>query len=176
MTRALGFGIKRIASILGGIVLIVSSDQLTKVWARDSVPATVQSYAWDLIRLQYVENSGAFLGLGSALSESVRFWILTVLVSIGLGFAIWILLRPPKHEQNPIATFSLTMLVAGGLSNQIDRFQKGTVTDFLNIGVGELRTGIFNIADMAILLGAILLMIWVARGSDDRSSRPSKGP
>ena len=54
-------------------------------------------------------------------------------------------------------TAGLTLLIAGGLGNLIDRLVYGYVTDFLNVGIGSLRTGIFNVADMAIMLGVGLL-------------------
>ena len=55
------------------------------------------------------------------------------------------------------------LIIGGGLSNLIDRLvNNGAVIDFLNLGIGSLRTGIFNVADMAIMLGAVL-MLWYER-------------
>jgi signal peptidase II len=55
---------------------------------------------------------------------------------------------------------ALALVAGGGISNLIDRLlNDGRVTDFLNVGIGALRTGIFNVADMAILLGALLLIL-----------------
>jgi signal peptidase II len=51
------------------------------------------------------------------------------------------------------ALVGLALYFAGGASNLVDRVMRGSVIDFLNVGVGPLRTGIFNVADMAILLG-----------------------
>ena len=48
---------------------------------------------------------------------------------------------------------------AGGTSNQIDRAARGSVVDFINVGVGSLRTGIFNVADLAIVFGFALVLI-----------------
>ena len=50
------------------------------------------------------------------------------------------------------------LIVAGGASNWIDRLATGSVIDFMNIGIGPLRTGIFNVADVAILGGVVLLV------------------
>ena len=56
-----------------------------------------------------------------------------------------------------------TLLLAGAVGNLIDRIRlDGLVIDFLNLGIGPLRTGIFNVADMAIMAGAVLLVIPVA--------------
>jgi signal peptidase II len=54
---------------------------------------------------------------------------------------------------------AIALLLAGGVSNWIDRALHGSVVDFLNIGIGWLRTGIFNFADVAIMLGAALFLI-----------------
>jgi signal peptidase II len=54
---------------------------------------------------------------------------------------------------------SLTLIFSGGISNFYDRASNnGAVIDFLNVGIGSLRTGIFNVADMAIMLGVFLLL------------------
>jgi signal peptidase II len=53
----------------------------------------------------------------------------------------------------------VSLLLAGGTSNWIDRVIRGSVVDFLNVGVGSLRTGVFNVADMAIMLGAAVLVL-----------------
>jgi signal peptidase II len=54
----------------------------------------------------------------------------------------------------------LSLVCAGGISNVIDRIAyDGSVVDFLNMGIGPLRTGIFNVADMAITTGAVLLAL-----------------
>ena len=51
------------------------------------------------------------------------------------------------------------MIVAGGVSNWIDRVMRGSVPDFINLGIGPVRTGIFNVADVAITLGAVVLLL-----------------
>ena len=62
--------------------------------------------------------------------------------------------------QNVVITATLALIVAGGLGNLYDRvFEGGAVTDFLNVGVGPLRTGIFNVADVAIVAGVLLMML-----------------
>ena len=57
-----------------------------------------------------------------------------------------------------MALLGLWLLFAGGFSNLVDRVVHGRVVDFLNVGIGPVRTGIFNVADMAIMLGVALLL------------------
>jgi len=60
----------------------------------------------------------------------------------------------------------LALFVAGGLSNWMDRVTQGRVVDFLNVGVGPLRTGVFNVADLAIMVGALVFAWGGLAGSD----------
>ena len=147
--------------VLAWVILLacVGCDQTTKRIATQTLRhAGPQSYLGDTVRLQYALNSGAFLSLGQNLPRQVRFVMFAVLNAL-LLFVMAIFLL--KKWDMPFVTFvSIALLLAGGLGNLIDRTtQHGLVTDFLNLGVGPLRTGIFNVADMAITLGGVAL-IW----------------
>ena len=67
-------------------------------------------------------------------------------------------------------TIALSLFLAGGFSNWFDRLNDGRVIDFLNVGIGGLRTGIFNVADVAIMVGAALFLI-----AESRASRGDNG-
>ena len=64
----------------------------------------------------------------------------------------------------------LALVFAGGASNLLDRVAHGTVIDFMNVGVGPLRTGIFNVADVAIMMGVVLLVLTRSRGTESESA------
>ena len=72
---------------------------------------------------------------------------------LGLALFAW----PQRGSMWHAAAFSL--FIAGGLSNWFDRVSAGRVIDFMNIGIGGLRTGIFNVADVAIMVGAALFVL-----------------
>ena len=143
------------------IVMIgVGCDQATKQLAVQQLRGMPSiSFLHDLVRLQYAENQGAFLGLGHSLSPELRFWLLTVATAVLLlGLAIFLIVQWQLPRPSFIA---LSCVLAGGLGNMIDRLvHDGRVIDFLNLGLGSLRTGIFNIADVAITGGVVLL--WAA--------------
>ena len=150
------------ASRLGWVLTIllatVGLDQLTKALARSMLSSsTVTSYLGDLVRLEYTENPGAFLSLGAGIGGAARFWVFTVGVAIFMAVALWYLLR--KNSMSTSTRIAMTLLIAGGIGNLIDRALKGTVTDFINVGIGWLRTGIFNVADMAIMAGVGILLV-----------------
>jgi len=149
----------------------IACDQATKFVAKRYLqPGATFSYADDMFRLQYVENSGAFLGLGATLPDPWRHLIFTVLVGIFIFALLVYLLR--SNELTPFATVCLAFICAGGLSNLIDRIAyDGRVVDFLNVGIGALRTGVFNIADMGITFGALLMLL-----ESFRSSRSAELP
>jgi signal peptidase II len=144
------------------VVAIVSAcvavDQVTKWLAkRYLAPDGFISFAGDTFRLQYAENTGAFLSFGSSLPEPWRHIVLTIFVGIFLLALLAYLLFNPSLSREYVAC--LALVCGGGLSNLVDRIAHGgRVIDFLNAGIGPLRTGIFNIADMAITGGAILLL------------------
>lgn len=143
------------AWIVGGIAL----DQLTKIVARAVlVEGEAHRYLGGVFHIQLVENHGAFLSLGSNLPESLRQAIFLVGVSLLLaGLVAWIFLSRKADGQTRLV---MSWIAAGGIGNLIDRaLFEGGVTDFLNLGIGSLRTGIFNFADMYITF-ALAYVVW----------------
>lgn len=164
--------VAKISWTLGLIVI----DQLTKIWAQKSLQGQPsQQFLGDLFRLDYAENSGAFLSLGSQMPEEVRFWIFIVAVAIFLMFPIYYLFK--EKNAPAIQVWALIGIASGGIGNLIDRIFRPNhaVVDFLNVGIGDLRTGIFNIADMGILFGVIALFFMNLTASDKKTNT-SNGP
>ncbi len=149
--------------LLIGIVLFtcVGCDQATKFIAKSFLEqGEVIALVGDIVRIQYAENTGAFLSLGGDLSNDARYWLFTVLTSIMLvGLTSYVFLS--KKLSTP-AIVAISFVIGGGIGNIIDRILYGSVVDFLNIGVLSLRTGIFNFADVAIMFGAAMLL-WDSR-------------
>jgi signal peptidase II len=149
---------KRAVLILAVLLCCVGCDQATKSVAQSLLPAgSAWSFAGDSVRLQLAHNSGAFLSLGAALPEPWR----SGLFSLGVGCVLLCLLGYSlfgRGHDLP-GTIGMALIVGGGFSNLADRLlYGGYVVDFLNLGVGGLRTGIFNLADVAITVGAVLLL------------------
>jgi len=115
------------------------------------------SFVGDTVRLQYTENKGAFLSLGASLSKNWRGMIFTGGVATFLLGVLGYLLVASNLPAVTVLAFSLVL--GGGLSNLLDRiFYGGYVVDFINLGIGSLRTGIFNAADVAITIGVLLVV------------------
>jgi signal peptidase II len=153
------------------VVATIGCDRVTKdVATRELAGRPGRSYLADTVRLDFVRNAGGFLSLGANFSPAVRTALFTV--GTGLSLAILIVVAVRSAWQGwPL--FGLTLFVAGGASNWIDRLLHGSVVDFMNVGIGPLRTGIFNVADVAILLGAGLFVLTGFR--QGRDVAPSSG-
>ena len=152
---------KRISIIMPLLIIYVSLDQFTKYLAKKMlVPGAVIRFLGDTVRLQYAENKGIYLSLGSNLSDETRFWLFTVAVSVLLAFMFLFLIFSKKMSSLP--TIALTLVLSGGISNLIDRiFHQGVVIDMLNFGIGNLRTGILNLADLAVTFGGGLMIYFL---------------
>ncbi len=162
-----------VATVLLGCV---GCDQATKIVARTYLDgAPTASYFHDTLRLTYAENPGAFLSIGASLPKPVRTAIFQgIVAAITLALlAASLLWRRISNLQ----VIALALLAASGLGNLIDRLlYDGRVTDFLNLGVGQLRTGIFNIADVAGVIGALLLLFKSADVPSNQSLQRSEQP
>jgi signal peptidase II len=137
----------------------VGCDQVSKSAARALlVSGVTQSLFADLLRLQLVQNPGSFLSLGASLPTTWRFILFTGAVAVLLLGLLYAALFARRLDR--VRFLALTLVAGGGISNLIDRLVfEGRVTDFLNVGFGSLRTGIFNVADMMILAGALLIFL-----------------
>jgi signal peptidase II len=142
--------------LLAVVATTIGCDQVSKYMASSYLfDGARQSYLGDSVRLEFSENTGAFLSLGAGLP----WWARTALFSVGTGLLlIGCVVAAFTRRLRPVTLFGLWLLFAGGLSNLADRVVHGRVVDFLNLGIGPVRTGIFNVADMAIMLGVALLV------------------
>jgi signal peptidase II len=150
--------ISRVAVIVLVLSSCVGCDQITKSIVRAHLPEGKSILLLDgTVRLQHAENPGAFLSLGQSLAEPMR----RVLFTVGGAFLVGIALLWTLSVQSTgvLQTIGAALISGGGLGNLIDRIVQGHVTDFLNVGVGGLRTGIFNCADVALMLGIVLVAL-----------------
>lgn len=137
------------------ILINIGCDQGTKHYARKHFKNKGQIEIIDsFFVIKYTENKGGFLSLASDLPGPLRNALLLYLPVIVLsGMIIYLIFN---SNLSVYAAVCLASLLGGGLSNIIDRIIfDGQVTDFLNFGIGCIRTGILNLADISITFGAI---------------------
>lgn len=148
----------RIKIILSALIITIGLDQYTKYLATEHLMERLGGYSWfnGFFRLIYAENEGAFLSMGSESTGWLKYlglYIFPVILLLGL---FWYLLKNQSLTKSQI--LALSLVLGGGISNIFDRLLYGKVVDFMIMGFEKLKTGVFNIADVAIMSGLFLLI------------------
>lgn len=161
---------KRLVLIFIILLSCVGCDHATKSIAVSHLPEMKTfPYLGDSLRLQLTYNRGAFLSLGHSLPDVFRHSIFTVGICFILLSALALALLSKSATFSVVLAVSL--FIAGGLGNLIDRIMhNGSVVDFLNVGAGPLRTGIFNVSDQFIMGGSMLLLFYTLRRQKENLS------
>ena len=158
----------KISRTLGIIILIVINiaiDQISKVIIRAEIDPRTETSAGERISIVgdnfimlNVENEGAFLGMGSELDHSFKIILLMILPVLVLTYLIYYILKTKTLDR--FSLIALSCIAGGGIANVFDRIVYGSVTDFFHIDLGGVfRTGIFNMADVSVTTGMIMLLI-----------------
>ena len=152
------------AVLVLALVLCLVFDQLTKEEARRALAVGPRSVLGGLIQLEFAENRGAFMSLGSTLPDAARVAMLFLLTAVVLGILAVLAFR--ARSLDLLQFTALSLIAAGGCSNLIDRIlNHGSVVDWVSVGIGSLRTGVFNVADLAVIGGGLVFLLSSFRGS-----------
>ena len=147
-------------SVVGTVVIV---DLITKVAAANSlIPQHIPHEVFgNTVRLTLVHNPGAAFGLH--LGEYSR-WIFMALTA-GALYILGRLYQATKANET-LRTLAIALVCGGAVGNLLDRIRSAQgVVDFIDVGVGDLRWPTFNVADMAVSIGAFLLA-WVLWGEE----------
>lgn len=148
--------------LLLAVVGTIGCDRITKDAATTALrDAPDRTYLAGIVRLGYAENTGGFLSFGADWPAAAR----TAIFTIGNGLMLSVLaLVAIRRRAAGWPVLGIALFFAGSASNWVDRLVRGSVVDFMNVGVGPVRTGIFNVADVAIMAGmAIVVVQYVTR-------------
>jgi signal peptidase II len=146
-----------VAGLVAGIVLL---DQLTKAWVTSALADGPQSIIGDTVELRLSRNPGGAFSLLTGFTPLLA--ILAVIVAI-------VLVRVAQRMTDPVMVIALSLVLGGAIGNLLDRlfrapgFLRGEVVDFVRIGAFPT----FNVADSAITIGAVLLVIWGWRDREE---------
>jgi len=159
---------RRVLILSAIAVLCIGLDQSTKQLAAQHLsPLLSTLYLDGLVRLIYAQNSGMFSSLGVGLSAAAKFWLFTV----GVGALLLSLLGSVliARRVGMAIVVGVALVLGGGLSNLLDRLlHQGLVTDFIYLVIGDWITDIFNLADLFIGVGVIILVwAWLRRSCTD---------
>lgn len=145
---------------------VVLADQLSKQWALSQLPfGLVRPFLPGLLALQLVHNSGAAFSLFSGSSRALG--LVSLLVSAAV--LLWILRSPPRGLWLGLG---LGFLLGGAAGNGIDRWRHGVVTDFL--ALVPVSFPVFNVADVAINLAVLCLLLHQLRAPEPQRRSPSR--
>lgn len=150
---------KRSIYIYSVILITIAIDQISKVWVRVNIAkGSTSEIIGDVFTLHHVENEGAFLGMGSELNGTLRIILLLILPIVVLAFVLRYIFKDKTLDN--LSLFAFSAIIGGGIANVFDRIAFGKVTDFWHIDLGGVfRTGIFNVADLFVTTGMIILVI-----------------
>ncbi len=135
------------------IIIIVAVDQLTKLWAVTALePIGKIEIIKGVFNLRFVENTGAAF---SILQGRVVF--LTIIPIIACVAMAYILIA--RKIRSKTGTWGISLILAGAIGNLIDRIFRGAVVDMFDFSL--ISFPVFNVADIAVTVGAILFFIYV---------------
>lgn len=162
----------RLAKLILTFFSVLLLDQATKYLVQTgmglytSIPVIGQ-----VLKLTYIRNPGAAFGI----SVGNRF-VFIALSFLACAVMVYYFLRMPREEV--WGRFALTLIFGGAIGNLIDRVLYGEVTDFIEVGVAGYYWPVFNVADMAVTIGVILLFFRMSSerqtAPHDQLSQPSK--
>lgn len=140
------------------ILFLVGCDQTTKKIAQTELKDKSKTEIAGFIHLQYIENDGGMLSLGSKLPQEIKFIVFILVVFVFLIILFIYILK--NQGEMFLKQSALVLILSGGLGNLVDRvFNNGNVIDFIRIRLPLIESGIFNIADFYVTLGFILILL-----------------
>ena len=145
---------------LAVLVAVVAADQVTKLLVRNGIERGEEDPIFPAVKLVHVRNEGVAFGIDPGSATLVVVLIALALLALVLFFA--------RHSARPLMWLPVGLLIGGALGNIVDRVRDGAVTDFLKIPAWPA----FNLADVAITVGVVLLLFVLER-RDDRDPRPA---
>jgi signal peptidase II len=155
-------------------VFVFALDRITKGVIRSHLsPWEAVNVIPRLFNIVHTENPGIAFGLLADLADPWRSVLLIGLAILVLAIISGILLR--AGAQNMLLRMGLALVMGGAVGNLFDRIVHGTVTDFVEVHMGEHYFPAFNVADSAITIGACLLLLdmWYSR---ERKSQTAEVP
>lgn len=146
-------------TVLVAIVLII--DQLTKLWARNTL-INAPIIVWkDVFSLRLIYNTGASFGIFHNHTLALTIFSIAGMLAIGVFY----FLLPKEKKMRPLR-ITLAMIIAGGVGNIIDRIAFGKVTDMLSFDL--INFPVFNVADIGVTCGAIVMcVLWLFYYKDE---------
>lgn len=150
----------RLVSILALVVLVL--DQVTKLWVASALPLwSTKIVIPGFFNLVHVLNKGAAFGFLHDLDAPWRPYFFLAVTALAVVLIMHLLRTVPREDT--VLFTGLGLILGGALGNMIDRIRLGEVIDFLDFYIAAYHWPAFNVADIAISFGSVLLLVSVYR-------------
>jgi len=136
--------------------VIIALDQLTKVWMSSLLDLHQTVAVLPYFNFTLAHNSGAAFSFLAGAGGWQRWFFIVLAVSVSIALIIWL---SRLKAQARVEAIAISLIIGGAIGNVIDRFIHGYVIDFIDVYVGSYHWPAFNIADAAICIGAVLLIV-----------------
>ena len=131
---------------------VIALDQVTKILTKKNMYlGQSEELIGDFIKFTYIENPG--MAFGIQIGNKTFFTIFSIFASL-VVFVYLVRTRGDKI----FVKFALSLILGGAIGNLIDRILYGAVVDFIDVGIGQLRWPVFNVADSSVSIGMIILI------------------
>lgn len=141
------------------VAFVLISDQVTKYLIRSSLSLYERVSVLPFMDFVHYQNKGAAFGMLNTLPEYIRIPLFALVLIVAVVVLVSFLRKTPDNDILLISALSL--ILAGAISNSIDRFWKGQVTDFIDLhwfGNPDLHWAAFNVSDTAITVGVVIVV------------------
>ncbi len=151
-------------------VCVLGLDRITKKIVEASVPLFSSfDFVGSFIRITHVKNTGIAFGLFAGIENAFLSVFLSLLSLFAVGFVVHVY----RHcKKSVLEQISLGAILGGAFGNLFDRFVYRQVTDFVDMGIGSFRWYTYNISDIAIVIGLILLFVQLIKDEAGKKSKP----
>ncbi len=136
------------------VLLLIVLDQLTKFWAYKTLEFMPKEVS-DFLSFTFVQNYGAAFGILANQGGYQRYFLTGISVIASIAIIVWIFKTPVAQR---ITLAALALVLSGAIGNMIDRIYQGFVIDFIDFHYAGWHFPIFNVADICISMGALLLI------------------
>lgn len=143
-------------------------DQASKIIVRNTMDLHQSiPILGNVLRFTYIENRG--LAFGIHVSNSLPFTILSIIASV-----IIVIYLTTHWQESMRVKCSLALILGGAFGNLIDRIARSEVTDFIDMGIGDLRWPVYNIADSVVVIGMAFLIYHVFTTEKNKEKIPEE--
>lgn len=153
---------------LGLSLLILVLDQVSKLWVIAHFRLYESVEILPSVNLTYVHNMGAAFSFLSSAGGWQRWFFVAIAIIAVIVIVVWLSRLKPNEKWMAV---TLSLILGGAVGNLYDRISYGYVVDFIDVYYGSHHWPVFNVADSAISIGVLMMLIDIFRGEDSKTAK-----